>query len=115
MLEWYAPFNRATLIEYLQDVRLASGVRSGFVRLKDEGIKIALVSITWKFAVEWLAAVWAQIMRLARSGMMTVRSLALAEDQAIWLQSLLAKLQIDSNLLAAVRRLLRRHTRCGAG
>ncbi|MFK0209177.1 haloacid dehalogenase-like hydrolase [Agrobacterium sp. NPDC090283] len=56
MLEWYAPYNRATLIEYLQEVRLASGVRSGFARLKDEGIKVALVSITWKFAVEWLAA-----------------------------------------------------------
>ncbi|MBB4102028.1 phosphoserine phosphatase [Rhizobium borbori] len=56
MLEWCRPYSQATLIEYLRDLRLAPGVRSGFARLKSQGVKIALVSITWQFAVEWLAA-----------------------------------------------------------
>ncbi len=103
MLEWYSPFNRATLIEYLQDLRLAPGVRNGFADLKAEGIKIALVSITWQFAVEWLAADlgadyavvtgWDESTKIAHFW---------PEDKAIWLKSLLERLQIERDSLVAV-------------
>ncbi|CDZ40189.1 Hypothetical protein NGAL_HAMBI1145_52690 [Neorhizobium galegae bv. officinalis] len=56
MLEWHAPFGSANLIGHLSELRLAPGVKEGFARLKDGGVKIALVSITWKFAVGWLAS-----------------------------------------------------------
>ncbi|MBW6425887.1 haloacid dehalogenase-like hydrolase [Rhizobium sp. XQZ8] len=74
MLEWYSPFSRETLIGYLQDLRLAPGVRRGFARLKEEGIKIALVSITWQFAVDWLAADLGADYESALDGAITVRS-----------------------------------------
>jgi len=103
MLEWYSPFSRETLIGYLQDLRLAPGVRRGFARLKEEGIKIALVSITWQFAVDWLAADlgadyaigtgWGDDGKIGHFW---------PEDKATWLRSLLAQLQIDQDALVAV-------------
>ncbi|MFK3781408.1 HAD family hydrolase [Agrobacterium sp. NPDC089420] len=102
MLEWYAPYNRATLIEYLQEVRLVSGVRSGFARLKDEGIKIALVSITWKFAVEWLAADLGADYAIGTGWEDGEIAHFWPEDKAIWLQTLMAELQIDRDSLVAV-------------
>ena len=62
MLEWYAPYEQATLLGYLRDLRLAPGVREAFGRLKAEGVRTALVSITWQFAVDWLAPIWEPIM-----------------------------------------------------
>lgn len=104
MLEWYAPHSRVKLLEYLKnDLRLAPGVRDGFARLKSDGVKIALVSITWQFAVEWLAndlgadyAVgtgWDEHDKIGHFW---------PEDKAIWLLSLLEKLEIEANSLVAV-------------
>lgn len=103
MLEWYSPFSRETLIEYLQDLHLAPGVRRGFSRLKGEGIKIALVSITWQFAVDWLAADlgadyavgtgWSDDGEIAHFW---------PEDKATWLRALLEQLQINHTALVAV-------------
>jgi len=103
MLEWYSPFSRETLIGYLHELRLAPGVRCGFARLKEEGIKIALVSINWQFAVDWLAADlgadyavgtgWSDDGEIAHFW---------PEDKAAWLRSLLARLRIDHDALVAV-------------
>ena len=103
MLEWYSPFTRATLIGYLQDVRLAPGVRNGFARLKAEGIKIALVSITWQFAVDWLAADLGADYAIGTGwDDSTGISHFWPEDKAAWLESLLERLQIERKSLVAV-------------
>ena len=55
MISWYRSHDRATLLRYLQTATLAAGAREGVARLKRFGVQVALVSITWQFAVEWLA------------------------------------------------------------
>jgi len=103
MLEWYAPFERATLVGYLRDLQLAPGVLEGFARLKSQGIKVALVSITWQFAVDWLAAELGADYAIG-TGWNDRDEIAhfWPEDKASWLLSLLATLQIDRTALVAV-------------
>lgn len=103
MLEWYAPFNKPKLIGYLQDLRLAPGVREGFARLRAEGIKIALVSITWQFAVEWLAADLGADYAVG-TGLTEDHQLVhfWPEDKATWLEALLKKLELERHSLVAV-------------
>jgi phosphoserine phosphatase len=55
MAEWYRPFDRETLSACVDRATLAPGTREGFAALRRAGLKIALVSITWQFAVERLA------------------------------------------------------------
>ncbi|MFI5385091.1 MAG: HAD family hydrolase [Fimbriimonadales bacterium] len=57
MLDWYRPHQRSVLLEHLRSsVTLAPGAREGIKLLRASGVKVALVSITWEFAVEWLRA-----------------------------------------------------------
>lgn len=77
-------------------------MKQGFARLKAEGIKIALVSITWQFAVEWLAselgADYAVGTGISDDG--TIGHFW-PEDKASYLQSLLAELNLERGSLAA--------------
>lgn len=103
MLQWYTPHSKAELIGHLADLRLAPGVKNGFARLKAQGIGIALVSITWQFAVEWLAnelgADYAVGTRVSDDGAI---GHFWPEDKATYLQSLLAELNLERESLAAV-------------
>jgi HAD superfamily phosphoserine phosphatase-like hydrolase len=54
MISWYKSYDRASLIEYVRTATLANGARDGVARLKRRGVQVALLSITWQFAVEWL-------------------------------------------------------------
>lgn len=103
MLEWYLPFSKARLIEHLADLRLAPGVTQGFARLKAAGVKIALVSITWQFAVEWLASELGADYAVG-TGWREDNTLShfWPEDKAIYLNSLLAELKLAQGSLAAV-------------
>ncbi|WP_370953810.1 HAD-IB family phosphatase [Agrobacterium arsenijevicii] len=103
MLEWYAPFGSSNLIAYLSELRLAPGVRQGFSRLKDAGIKIALVSITWEFAVGWLASELGADYAVG-TGWQGDGSIAhfWPEDKANYLNALLAELNLKRDALAAV-------------
>ncbi|MBG0511082.1 haloacid dehalogenase-like hydrolase [Agrobacterium sp. MOPV5] len=102
MLEWYAPFDRAALIGHLSELRLAPGVKEGFARLKEAGVKIALVSITWEFAVGWFAselgadcaigAGWEQKGTIVHFW---------PEDKASYLNSLIVELGINRDAVAA--------------
>lgn len=56
MVSWYQSYDRATLLRLVESVTLAPGAREGVAALKRAGVHIALVSITWQFAVEWVAA-----------------------------------------------------------
>lgn len=102
MLEWYAPFGRATLIDHLSELRLAPGVKEGFARLKEAGVKIALVSITWEFAVRWLASELGADYAVG-TGWEDNGTIVhfWPEDKASYLNSLLAELNIGRDALAA--------------
>ncbi|MFT2212943.1 HAD family hydrolase [Rhizobium giardinii] len=103
MLEWCLPFGKARLIEHLAELRLAPGVIQGFARLKAAGVKIALVSITWQFAVEWLASELGADYAVG-TGWREDNTLShfWPEDKAIYLNSLLAELKLAPGSLAAV-------------
>jgi HAD superfamily phosphoserine phosphatase-like hydrolase len=55
MVSWFRDHDRATLLQHVQTAALAAGVHDGMADLKRAGVQVALVSITWQFAVEWLA------------------------------------------------------------
>jgi phosphoserine phosphatase len=55
MASWYRRHPMVRLQAYLDGVVLAPGVHEGFGLLKRHNIEIALVSLTWQFAVAWLA------------------------------------------------------------
>lgn len=56
MVSWYRDHDRATLLRHAQTAALAPGAREGVASLKRAGVQVALVSITWHFVVQWLAA-----------------------------------------------------------
>src|SRR5215831_18545022 len=56
MISWYRCHDRTTLLRLVRSVTFAPGAREGVAALKQEGIQVALVSITWQFAVDWLAS-----------------------------------------------------------
>lgn len=56
MAEWYHRFTPAELCACLPAIPLAPGVDEGFRLLRQHGVKLAIVSITWEFAVAWYAA-----------------------------------------------------------
>jgi HAD superfamily phosphoserine phosphatase-like hydrolase len=55
MALWYQGRPAEQLRSYLSAAQLAPGVNEGFGLLRRHGTEIALVSITWLFAVEWFA------------------------------------------------------------
>jgi len=101
ILEWYVPFDRPALIGYLSELSLAPGVKEGFAHLKEVGVKIALVPITWEFAVIWLASELSADYAIG-TGWQDNRDIFWLEDKASYLNSLFAELNINRNALAAV-------------
>lgn len=97
------PFDRPALIGYLSELSLAPGVKEGFAHLKEVGVKIALVSITWEFAVSWLASELSADYAIG-TGWQDNRDIDhfWPEDKASYLNSLFAELNINRNALAAV-------------
>ena len=55
MAGWYSPFTSSEICSSLTSLQPAPGVSEGFQLLKQCGVKIAIISITWEFAVEWFA------------------------------------------------------------
>jgi phosphoserine phosphatase len=103
MLEWYKPHSRGDLIRHLSTIRLAPGVETGFARLRERGIKIALVSITWQFAVEWLAAKLGADYAIGTGWTDTNEIVPFwPDDKATWLSALSRELGIFPDQLAAV-------------
>ncbi len=103
MASWYRPHGATALLEHMQSATLAPGARKGVEILKAAGAKVALVSITWHFAVEWLAAElgadYAVGTALRPDGGIDH---FWPEDKALWLTALLADLGLDPPTLAAV-------------
>ncbi len=55
MATWYAPYTFEELVTHLTSLRLAPRVEEGLSLLRHHNFKLAIVSITWGFAVEWFA------------------------------------------------------------
>jgi phosphoserine phosphatase len=56
MISWYRRHDMSTLLQLVQSVTVAPGARDGVASLKRSGVRVALVSITWQFALDWLAS-----------------------------------------------------------
>ena len=55
MARWYEGRTRAELCAALEAVDWAPGAREGVALLRASGVEVAIASITWSFAVEWVA------------------------------------------------------------
>ena len=103
MAEWYSSFTFSDLCKHLTAIRFAPGVNEGFALLHDHGFKIAIVSLTWEFAVEWFAnrlgADYSVGTGLSSGGLITH---FWPQDKALWLTGLAAKLGVDMKDVAAV-------------
>ncbi len=103
MAEWYSSFTFSDLCKHLTAIRVAPGVDEGFALLHDHGFKIAIVSLTWEFAVEWFAnrlgADYSVGTGLSPGGLITH---FWPQDKALWLTGLAAKLGVDMKDVAAV-------------
>jgi phosphoserine phosphatase len=90
--------NREALLAHLDMAQLAPGARTGVRRLRSKGIKIAFVSISWKFAVEWLAQDLGADFFVGTDWLETGEVMDFwPSDKATWLLSLLEKLSVNPN------------------
>jgi HAD superfamily phosphoserine phosphatase-like hydrolase len=103
MAGWYRGRRLEELCSYLDAAVLAPGVAEGFWLLRRHGIELAVVSITWLFAVEWFAqrlgADVAVGTGLSASGAIEH---VWAEDKAARLAELAAQRGLDLAEVAAV-------------
>jgi phosphoserine phosphatase len=58
MADWYRAHGLDSVLVHLERVETAPGLEAGFQRLRQAGVYIALISITWRFAVQALAQRW---------------------------------------------------------
>jgi HAD superfamily phosphoserine phosphatase-like hydrolase len=102
MAEWYKPYTLEELTAGLPDLTLAAGTEEAFALLREHGVASAIVSITWSFAVEWFAE------RLGADYSHGTRLIdgrlehAWPEDKGRWLRSLIDRLDIPQQAVAAV-------------
>jgi HAD superfamily phosphoserine phosphatase-like hydrolase len=88
---------------HLASMRFAPGAHEGMSLLKRHGFKIAIISITWEFAVEWFAnqfgADYFVGTGLSHDGKITH---FWPSDKAVWLKSLADRLGTPMKEVAAV-------------
>jgi HAD superfamily phosphoserine phosphatase-like hydrolase len=103
MLSWYRPHERATLLRHVRSAVLAPGAREGIAALRQSGVRVALVSITWEFAVQWLASELDAdfVVGTRWHGADTIEHFW-PEDKATWLSLRATELQVLSTDVAAV-------------
>lgn len=103
MISWYRHYDRPTLLQHMEMATLAPGAREAMALLKQACARVALVSVTWQFAVDWLAsqlgADFAVGTRWCGDG--TIAHFW-PDDKAIWLSACAAKLGLQSTQVAAV-------------
>ena len=100
---WYESSTLPELHSSLASMRLAPGVHEGLGLLKSHGFAIAIVSITWEFAVEWFARQLGADhfvgTRLSPDGGVVDFWPA---DKAVWLRELAVTLGVRMGRVAAV-------------
>lgn len=100
---WFRSFTIDELREHIVAMQAAPGVGEGFSLLREHGFQIALVSLTWEFAVEWCAerfgAGHCVGTGLSSDGRITH---FWPEDKALWLAELAGRLGVNMKDVAAV-------------
>ena len=103
MAEWYSTYTLSSLCRHLTAIDVAPGVTEGFALLRQHGFKIAIISVTWEFAVEWFAdrlgADYSVGTRLSSDRRITH---FWPHDKALWLTELAERLRVDMGNVAAV-------------
>ena len=101
--EWFRSITIDELRDHVISMQAAPGVDEGFALLREHGFKIALVSLTWEFAVEWCAerfgADYYAGCGLTRDGGI---SHFWPEDKATWVAGLARELGVEMRDVAAV-------------
>jgi HAD superfamily phosphoserine phosphatase-like hydrolase len=103
MVQWYRSQPLSRFCSCLHKAHLAPGVREGIALLKQHGIHLVLLSLTWEFAGAWFAQQWGIEYfvgtRLSEAGKITH---VWPEDKARWLLQFTNHLQLDPKQVAAV-------------
>lgn len=102
MARWYEGRSVRELCEALGAATWAPGAREGIALLQAGGVEVAIASITWSFAVEWVAERLGVTRtlgtRLERGG--RVRHVW-PRDKGRWLERLVAELGVPAERVAA--------------
>jgi phosphoserine phosphatase len=102
MAEWYGSYEEQELTAGLADLTLAPGADEAFALLRARGVRTAIVSITWSFAVEHFAKRFGVDFhtgtRLTAKGIEHVWP----HDKGAWLRALMVKLGLERVAVAAV-------------
>lgn len=103
MASWYRECGEDELQKYLVNACWAPGVHAGIKKLHDAGIEVAILSVTWDFAVRWFAKqlgvqCWLGT-ELRRDGMIKH---CWGRDKATFLRQLVAQKQIARDRVAAI-------------
>jgi phosphoserine phosphatase len=103
MLEWYTPHGKEALTSCLSGLRMAPGAQAGIAKLRQHGVQVAFVSITWQFAVEWLAEKLGADYAVG-TGWLESGDVGdfWPEDKATWLRELSGRLSISAGEIVAV-------------
>ncbi len=100
---WFRSFTIDELREHVVSMRVAPGVDEGFALLREHGFRIAIVSLTWEFAVEWCAERFGGDYYvgtgLTQDGGITH---FWPEDKATWVAGLARELGVEMRDVAAV-------------
>ena len=103
MARWYSSFSLDELCARLAEMRLATGLEEGFELLRGNDYHLAIISVTWEFAVKWFAkrlgADYHVGVGLSSSGRITHFG---PEDKALWLRNLARGLGLHMRDVAAV-------------
>ena len=100
---WYSSFTNDELLEHVSPIRVAPGVDDGFALLHAHGYKIAVVSLTWEFAVERFAGRFGADY-FAGTGLSSDGEIThfWPRDKALWVARLARRLGVDMDDVAAV-------------
>jgi HAD superfamily phosphoserine phosphatase-like hydrolase len=103
MARWYEGRTPAELCAALEAATWAPGAREGVALLQASGVEVAIASITWSFAVEWVA----ERLGVARTlGTRLEPGGAVGHvwprDKAAWLERVLRELEVPAARAAAV-------------
>ena len=103
MARWYSNTSVDELVVHLRNAEWAPGARESVMRLQSEGIEVALVSVTWRFAVAWFAA-QLNIAHYLGTGLSPTGEVehVWGPDKASFIRTLSAKLQLTRDRVAAI-------------
>ena len=103
MARWYSGVSVDELVCHLRTAQWAPGAHESVRLLQREGIEVALVSVTWSFAVAWFAK-QVNISYYLGTGLSPSGEIAhvWGPDKASFIRTLSAKLQVPRDRVAAI-------------